>query len=139
MLGTSPPAALCNHLAMGAVPPDEAGSGASIVQTTAEFGLGIGVALLGTLGTVVYRTDVERALEPLPPDAAAAARESIDRAITAAGQLPAGQADDLVAAARGAFTSGLHIVGVVSAVFYAGLAVLALRAFRHVRSARGDA
>jgi DHA2 family multidrug resistance protein-like MFS transporter len=139
MLGTSPLAALCNHLAMGAVPSHEAGSGASIVQTTAEFGLGIGVALLGTLGTAVYRNDVESALGPLPPDAAAAARESIDRAITAAGHLPAGQAEDLVTAARGAFTSGVHTVGVVSAVFYAGLALLALRAFRHVRSAHGGA
>lgn len=32
MLRTGPPAALCNHLAVGAVPPEEAGSGASIVQ-----------------------------------------------------------------------------------------------------------
>jgi DHA2 family multidrug resistance protein-like MFS transporter len=73
----------------------------------------------------------------VPPATADAAQESIERAVAAAGQLPAGQGGDLVAAARDAFTSGLHVVGVVSAVGYAGLAVLALRAFRHVRTIDG--
>src|SRR5258708_4713414 len=136
-LGTGPLAALCNHLAMGAVPPDRAGSGASIVQTTNEFGLGLGIATLATLGTAVYRSNVEGALGNVPPNVADATRESIDRAVAAAGQLPADQSGDLLAAARDAFTSGLHVVGIVSAVFYAGLAVLALRAFKHVRNAHG--
>jgi DHA2 family multidrug resistance protein-like MFS transporter len=137
MLGTAPLAALCNHLAMGAVPPDKAGSGASIVQTTTELGLGLGIATLATLGTAVYRGNVEGALGALPPDAADAARESVDRAVAAAAELPAEQGGDLLAAARDAFTSGVHVVGVVSAVFYAGLAVLAVRAFRHVRNSHG--
>lgn len=138
MLGTGPLAALCNHLAMGAVPRDKAGSGASVVQTTNEFGLGLGIATLATLGTAVYRSNVEGALGDAPSDVAEATRESIDRAIVAAQQLPAGLSDDLLAAAREAFTSGVHVVGVVSAVFYVGLAVLALWAFKHVRSAQGD-
>jgi len=138
MLGTGPLAALCNHLAMGAVPRDKAGSGASVVQTTNEFGLGLGIATLATLGTAVYRSNVEGALGDAPSDVADATRESIDRAIVAAQQLPAGLSDDLLAAAREAFTSGVHVVGVVSAVFYVGLAVLALWAFKHVRSVQGD-
>ncbi len=137
MLGTGPLAAFCNHLAMGAVPPDKAGSGASIVQTTNEFGLGLGIATLATLGTAVYRSDVEGALGAVPPDVADAARESIDRAVAAAGQLPVEQSGALLAAARDAFASGVHVVGIVSAIFYAGLAVLALRAFRHVRNSDG--
>ncbi|MDL4817169.1 MFS transporter [Actinomadura opuntiae] len=137
MLGTGPLAALCNHLAMGAVPPDKAGSGASIVQTTNEFGLGLGIATLAMLGTAVYRSNVEGALGDMPPDAADAARESIDRAVAAAGHLPAEQGGELLAAARDAFTSGVHVVGIVSAVFYAGLAVLALQAFKHVRNSHG--
>ena len=138
MLGTSPLAALCNTLAMGAVPAEKAGSGASIVQTTNELGLGLGIATLGTLGTAVYRGNVDGALGGLPATVADAARESIDRAVAAAGQLPGGVGDDLLSAARDAFASGLHVVGLVSAVFYAGLAVLALRAFKHVINAQGD-
>jgi DHA2 family multidrug resistance protein-like MFS transporter len=75
----------------------------------------------------------------VPPDkAGSGAREGIDRAVHAAGQLPAGQRDDLLAAARDAFCSGVHVVGVVSALRYAVLAVLAVRAFRHVRNSQGD-
>lgn len=137
MLGTGPLAAFCNHLAMGAVPPDKIGSGASIVQTTNEFGLGLGIATLATLGTAVYRSNIEGSLGNVPPDAAAAARESVDRAVAVAGHLPAGQGGDLLAAARDAFTSALHVVGVISAIIYVGLAVLAVRAFKHVRSSHG--
>jgi len=138
MLGTGPLAAFCNHLAMGAVPADKIGSGASIVQTTNEFGLGLGIATLATLGTAVYRSNVEGSLGGIPPDAADATRESIDRAVAAAGQLPAEQGGDLLAAARDAFTSGMQVVGVVSAIFYVGLAVLAVRAFKHVRTDGDD-
>jgi DHA2 family multidrug resistance protein-like MFS transporter len=135
MVGTAPLAALCNHLAMGAVPPDKAGSGASIVQTTTELALGLGIATLATLGTTVYRSKMEDALGALPSGTADAARESIDRAVEAASHLPPEQGGELLATARDAFTSGLHVVGIVSAIFYAGLAVLAVRAFRHVRNA----
>jgi DHA2 family multidrug resistance protein-like MFS transporter len=138
MLGTAPLAALCNHLAMGAVPPEKAGSGASIVQTITELGLGLGIALLASLGTAVYRRTVESALGAVPTDVAGAARESIDRAVHAAGQLPVEQGGELLATAREAFTSGLHVVAIVSAIFYAVLAVLALRAFKHARMSHPD-
>lgn len=134
MLGTGPLAAFCNHLAMGAVPSDKISSGASIVQTTNEFGLGLGIATLATLGTAVYRGNLESSLAHVPSFAAAAARESVDRAVAAAGQLPAVQGNGLLAAARDAFTSGVHVVGIVSAIIYVGLAVLAVRAFKHVQS-----
>jgi DHA2 family multidrug resistance protein-like MFS transporter len=138
MVGTAPLAALCNQLGMGAVPPDKAGSGASLFQTAVEFGLGFGIATLATLGTAVYRSNVEGALGAVPPDAADAARESVDRAVAAAGRLPTAQGGDLLVAARDAFTAGLHVVGVVTAVLYAVLAVVALRAFRHLRALRDD-
>ncbi|MGB3442475.1 MAG: MFS transporter [Actinophytocola sp.] len=138
MLGTAPLAALANHFAMGSVPPEKAGSGASIVQTATEFAIGLGIATLATLGTAVYRTNVEGALGAVPPDAADAARESVDRAVDVAGRLPAEQGGDLLASARDAFTSGLHVVGVISAIFYAGLCVLALRAFKGAKNAQGE-
>ena len=47
------------------------------------------------------------------------------------------QGGDLLAAARDAFTSGVHAVGLVSAVLYAGLAVLAVWAFKQVRNSHG--
>ena len=138
MIGTAPLAALCNHLAMGAVPPERAGSGAAIVQTTTEFALGVGIATLATLGTAVYQNSVEDSLEAVPSDVADAARESVDRAVAVAGQLPPEQSGDLLAGAREAFTSGVHVVGVVSAVVYVGLAILTIVAFRQVKNLQGD-
>ncbi|WP_233222951.1 MFS transporter [Amycolatopsis sp. BJA-103] len=138
MLGTAPLAALCNHLAMGEVPPEKAGSGASIVQTTTEFALGLGIATLATVGITVYRNNVEPALGALSPADADAARESVDRAVVVAGQLPADQAGNLLATARDAFTSGVHLVGIISAIIYVGLAVLTIRVFKHVKDLQGD-
>jgi MFS family permease len=45
-------------------------------ETAVEFGLGFGIATLATLGTAVYRSNVEDALGAVPPDAADAAREA---------------------------------------------------------------
>jgi DHA2 family multidrug resistance protein-like MFS transporter len=98
------------------------------VQTTNEFGLGLGIA---TLGTAVYRSHVQGALATMPSDIADAARESIDRAVAVAGQLPAELGGPPLDTARDAFTSGLHVVAVVSAVLYAGLTVVTVRAFKH--------
>lgn len=139
MLGTAPTAALANHLAMGSVPPEKAGSGAAIVQTATEFALGLGIATLATVGTAVYRTNVQGALHAVPPGAAAAARENIDRAVVAAHQLPGAEGRTLLLAAREAFTSGLHVVGIISAILFAGLCILVLRVFRDARNAHGSA
>lgn len=84
-----------------------------------------------------YRSNVEGALGTVPPEVADA-RENIDRAVDAAGHLPAGQGAYLPGSACDAFTTGIHVVDVVSAMFYACLAVLAVWAFRHVRNANGD-
>jgi DHA2 family multidrug resistance protein-like MFS transporter len=136
MIGTAPLAALCNHLAMGEVPPDKAGSGAAIVQTTTEFALALGIATLATVGTAVYRNNVEGTLGSLPPDTADAARESVDRAVAAATNLPPDQADTLLTAAREAFTSGMHVVGIVCAIVFTALAILTIQAFKHVKTLR---
>jgi DHA2 family multidrug resistance protein-like MFS transporter len=137
MIGTGPMAALGNHLAMGSAPPEKAGAAASIMQTGNELGLGLGVAVFGTIATAVYRSNVDDALGNVPADAANATRESIDRAVAAAGDLPAAQGGDLLAAARDAFTSGVHAVGIVSAILFAGLSVLAAVALGHARDSHG--
>jgi MFS transporter, DHA2 family, multidrug resistance protein len=137
MVGTGPMAALSNHLIMGAVPRERAGAGASVMQTVNELGLGLGIATLGTLVTSVYRGSVSGSLGGLPPDAANAARESVDRAVAAAAGLPGGQGAELLSAARAAFASGVHALGWVSAVLFAGLAVFTAVRLRHVRDVQG--
>jgi MFS transporter, DHA2 family, multidrug resistance protein len=139
MVGTGPMAALSNQLLMSAAPKDKEGAAASVTQTANELGLGLGIATLGTLATVVYRNHLDGSLGSVPPDAANAARESVDRAIAVAGSLPGGQGGVLVSAARDAFTSGVHAVGIASGIIFALLAGLAAVALRHVQGIQGDA
>jgi hypothetical protein len=60
-----------------------------VVQTNSEFGYALGIAVIGSLGTLVYRSEIAGHLPPdLPAGAANAARESLTGAITAAAELP---------------------------------------------------
>ncbi len=113
-LGTGPLFALGTGLVIGSVPPERAGSAASMSETGNYFGGSLGFALLGAVAAVVYRGRMDGTSDSLA-DAVAAGRH-----------LPAGQAAQLLHAAREAFTAGLHVTGVVAAVVFAGLAVLVL-------------
>lgn len=55
-LGTGPLFALGTGLVIGSVPPERAGSAASMSETGNYFGGSLGFALLGVLAAVVYRS-----------------------------------------------------------------------------------
>jgi len=113
--GISLPMAVTMNLMMGATPPEKAGSAASISETSGEFGIAMGIATLGTLGTVVYRAS-------LPSGTTGPAQESLSSAVATGGPV--------VDAARDAFTVGLHAVGAVGAVIFLGLAVVSALTLR---------
>jgi hypothetical protein len=90
-----------------------------------EFGVALGVAAMGSLATVVYRTHLAEILPAgVPTQTASLARESLTAAVTAAQELPGALGAELVDAARAAFTTGLHTVAGLGAAVFAGLAVL---------------
>lgn len=112
-LGMVAAMSLVADLALGTVPPARAGSAAALLESSQEFGGALGTAVLGTIGTAVYRARVTGAL---PPGTPPAARETISGALGVAAQLP-GQAGELVThLARTAFTSGLHVAALAGAV-----------------------
>jgi len=131
-VGIAAPTALGVNLIMGTVPPEKAGTASGISETSGEFGIALGVAVLGSIGTVVYRAQIN-----LPPDLpagdATTAGESITGAASVAGQLPAGAAENLITGAREAFTAGLNVAGGAGAALLAALAVVALAAFGRLR------
>lgn len=99
---------------LASVPKERAGSAAAVSETAYELGMALGIATLGSIVTAVYRTV---AVAPgVPAGVAAQARDSLPNAIHAAGQLPANQSAELIAAARDAFTGGLAIASGVGAV-----------------------
>ncbi len=116
-LGTGPLVTLGTNLIVSTAPPERAGSAAALGQTGGEFGYALGVALLGSILTVVYRSRI-------PAGAPPAARDSIAGATQAAAQLPPPAGHALLAAADRAFVAGLHTAAGLSAAILLGVAVL---------------
>jgi DHA2 family multidrug resistance protein-like MFS transporter len=129
--GIALPMAVLTNLTVGSAPPEKAGSAASIMETSGEFGVALGVAALGTLGTVVYRGHLSDAIPAdVPARLADAAREGVTAAMTAVQQVPGTLGDAFLDGVRSAFTAGLNTVGGVGAVVFIGLAVLAATVLR---------
>jgi DHA2 family multidrug resistance protein-like MFS transporter len=133
-LGAGPLVTLAADLVVGEAPPAKAGSAAALNETSGELGFALGIALLGSLGTAVYRARVDDALPAgLPTAAADAAHDTIVGAAAAASTLPSTTADALLVAARTAYTDGMQVAALVSAVLLFGVALLVATQLRHVR------
>ncbi len=131
--GVGPISSLGNGIVLASAPPEKAGSASSISETAAELGFALGVAVLGTIGAAVYRSQLGDSLDTgLPAEAAAATRESIAGAHEAAAQLPGQVGADLLETARDAFTDGLNVVAGISAALFLILAVVTLVLFRQL-------
>jgi len=122
---------LVTEAVVGSVAPERAGSASAVMETCAEFGGALGIAVLGSIGTAVYRADVPSGL---PAGVAAPVREGLPAATAAAAQLPAQLADTVLATARHAFTHSMSVVALVGAVLLLVTAVgstLTLRGTSH--------
>lgn len=134
-LGLGAIAALGTDLVVGAAPPEKAGSASAMSETVQELGLALGVAILGSLATAVYRGHVDDGIPVgTPADAADAARDSLAGAASSADRMPAGWLDQ----AREAATSGLNVAMLAAAVSTLILAFLSAVALRHVGTIGGD-
>ena len=95
---------------MQSVPMNKAGVGSAVNDTTRELGGAIGIAVVGSVVTSIYRSHVAPALAALPPDAADQARRNVGRAASVAQQLAAqagqDQANGFLRAVRQAFVEG---------------------------------
>jgi DHA2 family multidrug resistance protein-like MFS transporter len=135
-LALAPVDTLATDLAVGAAPPERAGAASALTETAAEFGGALGIAVLGVIGTGIYRGQLAGALPPgIPPASAAAARDTLGGAVAAAGNLPGQAGEVLVRVARHAFTDGLHAAFAVSAAAMLAAAVLAAIQLRQLRPA----
>jgi len=127
--GMGMPMALTMNLMLAAAPPERAGSVASLAETSGEGGIALGVALLGSLGTVIYRGQLDVPAN-LPDNVAQQASESVSSAVGIAHQLSGQVGSDLATAAKSAFTSGLNVVALVGAVAFVAAALMAAVALK---------
>ncbi|MFF4786552.1 MFS transporter [Streptomyces sp. BK205] len=88
---------------LSSVPKDQAGAASAVSETAYELGAALGIAVLGSIVTGVYRGFTA------PPGTPTGAHESLGGAVEAASDMPMNTAQDLLASARGAFVDGLTI------------------------------
>jgi MFS transporter, DHA2 family, multidrug resistance protein len=134
-LGLAPVYTLAADMMVGSAPPERAGAAAGISETSSEFGGALGIAVLGAVGTAVYRGEIEGAVPTgVPPPAADAARDTLGAAVAAGDALPGRLAPELVTAAQQAFTEALHVAATLSAAVVVAAAILAASLLQRVRT-----
>ena len=133
-LGLAPVSNLVIEMVLGSAPPQWAGAASGLSETSTELGGALGIAILGSVGTAVYRYRVTGHIPPgIPGPAARAIGTTLGDATTTAGQLHGQAAAGILQAARAAFTSGVDVAAGVSAVIVAALAVVAVARLRRVK------
>ena len=131
-LALGPVFALGNEMIITSAPPERAGAASALSETSAEFSGAVGVAIFGSIGTVIYRAGLQDELPAgVSQDAATQALATLGGAVSAAADLPATVADALGMAARASFVDALQAATVVASAILFGAAVLAVRMLRN--------
>lgn len=126
---------------MGALPPNRAGVGSAVNDTTRELGGTLGVAVVGSLFASTYGARIAEVLAglPIPPEAARAAEGSVGAAYAVAEQAPVPFAGQLRALAADAFMDGFAAgCRVVAGVVLVGAVLAAVFLPARARPARGE-
>ncbi|MET9393971.1 MFS transporter [Streptomyces sp. NPDC006624] len=118
---------------LSSVPKEQAGSASAVSETAYELGAALGIAVLGSIVTGVYRDFTGPAGTP------AAAHESLGGAVEAAAHMPARSAGAMLDAARAAFVDGLALAAGVGAAVLLAAAVAAWFLLRGQRLESGRA
>jgi DHA2 family multidrug resistance protein-like MFS transporter len=120
-LGVAPLVTLGNNLVLSSAPPAATGQASGTSQTLNELGGALGIAVLGSVGTALYRGQIDTA--PTGGVSAGdvhAVHDTLAGAASVAGDLPAG----LFGAAQAAFTHGMSVVELVGAGLMLAVAAL---------------
>jgi DHA2 family multidrug resistance protein-like MFS transporter len=128
-VGSAPGTTVVADFVVSSAPEEQSGAASALSETFSEFGGALGIALLGSLTTFLYRQTLGAML---PGNIPAPARESAMRGIgaarAAAETLNGG--DALLEAAKHAYTSAAGIALLASAVITVLAALLAVTMFK---------
>jgi MFS transporter, DHA2 family, multidrug resistance protein len=133
-LGLAPVFTLTTDLVVGSAPPERAGAASAISETTAELGGALGIAVLGSIGTSIYRTEFTRTIPAgIPPNAQETAIESLSGAKSLAEHLPNGLGSVLFDIALDSFIQGFQFTVIISTAVAAVTAAVVFVKLRKVR------
>ena len=93
---------------VSSLPPDQAGVGSAVNDTTREVGGAVGIAIMGSILSQGYRDGIAPALDQVPERLRDFVGDSIGGAVAAAEQAPPDAARALLDTASSAFVDGLH-------------------------------
>jgi DHA2 family multidrug resistance protein-like MFS transporter len=116
--GMAPVFTLTTDTVIGSVPQERAGAAAAISETSGELGGVLGIAIMGSIGTAMYRI----AMAGAPP----AARGTLGGALAVAESLPATAAAALTRTAREAFVQAMELTAVIETVIVVIMAIMAI-------------
>jgi MFS transporter, DHA2 family, multidrug resistance protein len=135
-LGLAPVFTLATDLIVATAPPERAGSASGLSETSAELGGALGIAVLGSLVTVIYRSLMASLPADVPHAVAQIARDTLGGAVTIVGRLPTQTGAALLETAREAFTRGVVIAVAVSAALAAVAAIMTVTLLRGAGAAQ---
>jgi DHA2 family multidrug resistance protein-like MFS transporter len=136
-LGMSPVFTLGVAAIVAAAPAERAGAAAGLAETGSELGGALGIAVIGSIATATYRASLHQAgLADIPPEAHAAALDTLGAAVAAAARLPDPTGAVLLGAAKLAFMHAVQIALGICAALSLLLSIVAALALQRPRAAR---
>jgi MFS transporter, DHA2 family, multidrug resistance protein len=134
-LGCGPIGALGTDILVAAAPPERAGAASAVSETATELGGALGIALLGSLGTAVYRATLAGRLPAgISHSTTATSKMTLGGAVDAAAHLHAQLAGGLLHAANSAFTDGFVVTAAAAAAMTAATAIIAAVTLRNAQA-----
>ena len=109
---------------LGTLPADQTGAGSALTRALQQIAASFGVAILGSILSNVYQSQLTAHLATLPFGLDAPALGSVAAAHAIAAHLPAAAGSALIRAANDAYTQGLATVMLVSAASVIVAAIL---------------
>jgi len=115
-LALSPVFNLTTELIVGSAPPERAGVVSGISETGAELGGAVGIAVLGSIGTAIYRADVAGGVPTgISAHAMDAIRDTLGAAVEVTRDLPTAVGETVLDVAKAAFVNALHLTSITAA------------------------
>jgi DHA2 family multidrug resistance protein-like MFS transporter len=134
-LGCGPIGALGTDILVAAAPPERAGAAAAVSETATELGGALGIALLGSLGTAVYRATLAGRLPAgISHSTTVTSKMTLGGAVDAAAHLHGQLASGLLHAANFAFTDGFVVIAAAAAAITAITATIAAVTLRNAQA-----
>lgn len=131
-IGSSATMAVIVNIIISAAPEERAGEASGLSEMSGEFGMALGLAVIGSVASAAYRLSLAKAHGSDGNAGATGAMDALGTAIAEAEKLDTASGNALLTASREAFVTSLALSAVIGLTLVLGLAVLAFRVLRRV-------